>query len=90
MGKFQTTVIFKGINYVLKIYVVSGCETSSLLARDDACKLNLVQCIDEVNYLRAYGLLKCEPVEIALYKLNVPRRVPFPLVKKVNKELHGN
>lgn len=79
---------------MFEIYFVFDGETSSLLARDDACKLNLVQRVDEINELRAYGLLKCEPAKITLNhdsepnKLNVPRRVPFLLVEKVNKELH--
>uniref|UniRef100_A0AAV2J699 Uncharacterized protein n=1 Tax=Knipowitschia caucasica TaxID=637954 RepID=A0AAV2J699_KNICA len=43
--------------------------------------------------VRCVGLLNCEPVKIELteeavpYSVNTPRRVPFPLLPKVEKEL---
>jgi hypothetical protein len=80
-----------------RLFVVKG-KTDCLLSRDAAVRLGLVKRIDanEVKNL-AFGEVgepvKTEPVKIVLepdakpYSVTVPRRVPIPLMPKVEAEL---
>ncbi|KAL0169372.1 hypothetical protein M9458_033968, partial [Cirrhinus mrigala] len=59
--------------------------------------MKLVSRVDSVNregcVFGDFGLLNCEPIKIELrqnakpYSLTSPRRVPFPLLPKVEEEL---
>ncbi|NRA93585.1 MAG: reverse transcriptase family protein [Psychroserpens sp.] len=80
-----------------KIYVIdSNCE--NLLGRKAITELHLINRIDQV-YSSVFGdinsqALKCRPVKIILkednepYSLSTPRRIPIPLLKKVEDELN--
>ena len=48
-GKFVTTVKFNGTDYTFGIYVVEGPQSSDLLARNLAHKLNLISSVDEIS-----------------------------------------
>ena len=77
------------------IFVVSGRHSNSLLGRNAACKMGLIQRIAEVQSDIFYGHLsaKFDPVKITLkedaqpYRVNTARIIPFPLVSKVEEEL---
>ena len=87
-GKPEVLGMFEaGDAFRFPVYVVKGAG-SNLLSRNVSCKLGLITVnIDE------FGLVKCDPVKIALqddavpYHVNVARRVPIPLVSKVENEL---
>lgn len=55
--------------------------------------MGLIKCIDEVYAFQGLGTLKGEPVKITLkdgaqpYSVATPRRVPIPLLPKVEEEL---
>ncbi|KAK7105840.1 hypothetical protein V1264_017168 [Littorina saxatilis] len=95
MGQFVAQTSFKGKRTTFRVYVLRG-ETDSLLSRSTALKLGLVKRLDEMNNL-AFGDIgvpvKCDPIKIVLnedaepYSISVPRRVPIPLLPKVEREL---
>uniref|UniRef100_A0A3P9JCS6 ribonuclease H n=1 Tax=Oryzias latipes TaxID=8090 RepID=A0A3P9JCS6_ORYLA len=92
MGKFLGETSYKRKNYAFNVYVIQG--TSCLLGRSEAVKLGLVKRLEEVSdVFGAGGLLKTEPVKIALredaqpYAVHAARRIPLPLVPLVKKEL---
>lgn len=79
--------------------VIKGHYTSNLLGKSVAKGMGLVAWVNEINssltddVLGKIGLLNCEPVKIELtedavpYSVSSPRRVPFPLLPMVEKEL---
>lgn len=83
----------------LRVVVVSDdCARSNLLSRTAAVRLGLIQRPSNVaeiddSLFGDCGRLKAPPVRIVLkenaipYAIPVPRRVPFPLLPKVEKEL---
>ncbi len=85
----------KGTTYTFRIYVIGGAQTNDLLSRSAASKMNLIQRVEEVNrgVFGDIGLLDCEPVTIKLkdsaepYSVATPRRVPFPMLPKVEAEI---
>lgn len=97
MGKFLANTESKGKKFELWVFVVDGPFANNLLSRSTACKMGLVQRVDEItDHNDVYGdigLLNCEPVKIELksdttpYSLASPRRIPFPLLPKVEQEL---
>ena len=78
--------------FSFKVYVMG--ETSCLLGREDAVKMGLVKRRDEASAVfGSSGLLKTEPVRIALqddaqpYAVPTARQIPLPLVPLVKREL---
>ncbi|RXN22487.1 Transposon Ty3-I Gag-Pol poly [Labeo rohita] len=65
----------------------------NLLSRAVGAHLGLIQHVEEVSVYGVLGLLKGEPVKIELkenarpYSITTPRRIPIPLVPKVEEEL---
>ncbi|MCG8045737.1 MAG: reverse transcriptase domain-containing protein, partial [Candidatus Thiodiazotropha endolucinida] len=95
-GYFIAETFRNGKLYKFRIFVVAGQNQNNLLGRNAASSLNLVRRIEEINdgVFGSIGLLNCEPVAIELkpdakpYSITTPRRVPFPLMPKVEKELN--
>lgn len=95
MGEFIAATAFRGNQYTFKVIVATG--PSCLLSRSVAMKMGLVVQASEVVHddvvFGAGGLVKTDPVKIHLkedakpYALMTARRVPFPLLKKVEEEL---
>ena len=99
-GKFRTTTKFKDQEYAIDFHVTNG---SNLLGRTDAsalCFLKFDRDPRAVEELRigpdVFGdtvLMKTSPVNIKInenatpYHVNVARRVPIPLLPKVESEL---
>lgn len=98
--QFQSTVAYKGKRHLLTAYVIRGRTVSNLLSRPLSVKMNLVRRVEEIvrstGHLQAYGehgTLKTEPVRIQLkdnahpYAVHTARRVPLPMLQKVQEEL---
>ena len=89
-GKPQVIGMFEaGDAFKFPVFVVKGVG-NNLLSRSVSSKLGLISVnVDELEF----GLVKCDPVKITLrddavpYHVNVPRRVPIPLLSKVEGEL---
>ena len=73
--------------------VVVETNGENLLSRTVATKLGLIKRIDEISTFSGLGTLKGEPVRITLkdgaqpYSIVTPRRVPIPLLPRVEEEL---
>lgn len=99
VGKFLATTQFKGQKYKYWVTVIRGPYAHNLLGGSVAKRMGLVKRIDSIDtgmlgdVFGDIGLLKCEPVKIELkadaepYILTTPRRIPFPLLSKVETEL---
>lgn len=99
VGKFFATTVYKGHKYQYWITVIEGHYASNLLGKTVAKRMGLVARVNEINsdltkdVFGEIGLLNCEPVKIELtndaepYSVNTPRRVPFPLLPKVEREI---
>ena len=69
---------------------------NNLLGRNVVSAMNLVKNLEEIssNVFGSTGLMNCEPVTIQLkpdsqpYSIATPRRIPFPLMPKVQEELN--
>ena len=74
---------------------MKGNEQSNLLSRGASSALKLVKRIDEIpqSIFGKTGLIDCDPVKIELkndavpYSVTTARRIPFPLLPKVQEEL---
>lgn len=98
-GKFLATSQYKGQRYKFWITVITGPFAHNLLGGSVAKRMGLVKRVDGIqtglleDVFGDIGLLKCDPVKIELkantepYSLTTPRRVPFPLLPKVEAEL---
>ncbi|KAK7109817.1 hypothetical protein V1264_013798 [Littorina saxatilis] len=95
IGFFRDTTNINGQEFHLDIYVVDS-KTESLLSREACKRMGLVQRLDSIQ--PAFGELdqqpvNCPPAKIVLeensqpYSLHTARRVPIPLMKKVEEEL---
>lgn len=99
IGKFLATSEYKGKKYRFWITVIKGPYSHNLLGRSVATRMGLVMRVDGMDTVMLsqvfgdIGLLKCYPVKIELkadfepYSLTTPRRIPFPLLAKVEAEL---
>lgn len=99
VGKFLATTTYKGQKYQYWITVINGQYASNLLGKTVAKHMGLVARVNAIssdltnNVFGEIGLLDCEPVNIELtedavpYSVSTPRRVPFPLLPKFEKEL---
>lgn len=73
--------------------VVVKTNGENLLSRTVATKLGLIKRIDEISTFSGLGTLKGELVKITLedgaqpYSIATPRRVPIPLLPRVEEEL---
>ena len=96
LGQFIAHTDRKGKHISFRVFVLKG-ETDCLLSRGAAMKLGLVKRLDDLKYL-AFGDIgtpvKCEPIRIELkedaepYSILVARRVPIPLLPKVEHVFH--
>lgn len=94
LGKFTTNIKYKGKPYSFPIYVIRGQTANNLLSSDTATMMGLVKRIEEVHKaFGEHGTLKTDPVKIQLrenaqpYAVHAARRVPLPLMAKVQEEL---
>jgi hypothetical protein len=92
IGSFTATSKYEGQSYQFKITVAK--ISNNLLSRAVSEAMGLLRRgpgVEEV-YGTA-GLMKTEPTSITLkdgavpYKVNTPRRIPFPIMKNVEEEL---
>ena len=99
-GKFQTTTRSKDREYVIDVYVIDG---SNLLGRTDASALGfskfnrdpraIAELTIDSDVFGDTGLMKTSPLNIKIcegatpYHVNVARRMPIPLLPKVEDEL---
>ena len=94
-GQFTAGLIHYNKKYEVEIFVINEERASNLLGRRAACEKGLVARLEEVDaeLFRDIGMLKCKPVGIQLdtnaepYCTNTARRIPFPLMPQVEKEL---
>lgn len=96
VSKFLATTTYKSQKYQYWITVIKGQYASNLLR---AKRMGLVTRVNAIcgdlanSVFGEIGLLNCEPVKIELtedavpYSVNMPRRVPFPLLPKVEKQI---
>ena len=77
----------------MRLFITNG-KSNNLLARSAVEQLGLVKQVQEVD--RSFGdlgLMKTKPVKIVLkedavpFNICVPRRIPFPLLEKVENEI---
>lgn len=95
MGQFTASMLHKNGKNIFNIFVATGPTVNNLLGRETAVEIGLVKRAQQVR--TAVGLqdtLKTDPVRIHLkegavpYAVHTARRVPLPLLPKVQKELH--
>lgn len=92
MAKLKANVSGQLKNCCFRVVVVKT-NGENLLSRTVATRLGLIKRIEEINIFSGPGILKGEPVKITLkegaepYSVAAPRRVPIPLLPRVEKEL---
>lgn len=92
-GEFTATTTVKGLTYSFTVVLVKNRGGNNLLSRNVAEEMQLVKRLEEADVYGTTGLLKTKPVKIELkdnavpYSVTTARRVPFPLLEKVEGEL---
>jgi hypothetical protein len=96
LGKFSAETTHKDIHYSFPVHVIRG--NSHLLGISTASTMGLILKVNNVQsnipVFGKFGLVKCEPVKITLKRdckphcLTTARRVAFPLMPKVEAEIH--
>ena len=94
VGEFWTKISHNNTDYQFKVVVVEG-NKGNLLSRHVAMKMGLVVRVEDLEQSAgdAVGLLKTQPVSVSLkeratpFCLTTARKVPFPLMEAVEKEL---
>ena len=98
-GQFRARTLYQGENYEFQVVVSavnSISKPSNLLSRSVSARMGLVTFLGDVNFDGVFGdigLMKTDPVSITLkddatpYSVSTPRRIPFPLLPKVEEEL---
>lgn len=96
-GEFSANVKKHNKIYKFKVLVIPSKVGNNLLSRAVSEKMGLVKRLENVvnnNVFGPMGLLKTDPVKIKLrenaipYSVGVARRVPFPLLHKVEMEIN--
>ncbi len=88
-GQFIAKTEYNSQKYLFRVLVVND-KVENLLARGVAKNMQLVQRVQEVGEI---GCLVTDPVKIQLkdnaepFAVSVARRVPFPLMSKVQEEI---
>lgn len=92
LAKTQETKGRKTTDCYFRVIVAkSTCD--NLLSRSVGVRLGLIQHIEEVSVFGELGQLKGDPIKIVLkenakpYSVVAPRRIPIPLLPKVEEEL---
>ena len=93
LGQFMENVRYGDRQYKMRLFITNS-QSNNLLARSAIEQLGLVKQLQEVD--RSFddlGLMKTKPVKIILkenampFNVCAPRRIPFPLLKKVKNEI---
>ncbi|KAL6470492.1 hypothetical protein MHYP_G00216110 [Metynnis hypsauchen] len=92
LAKLKANISGQLRNCCFRVVVVKT-NGENLLSRTVATRLGLIKRIDEISTFSGIGTLKGEPVKITLkegaepYSIATPRRVPIPLLPRVEEEL---
>ena len=92
-GKITLNAKVKGSSYPLTVYVIKANLADNLLSRGDSLSLNLVKRIDDIYGEIDRPMKTDRPAKIELkpdhepYSLKVARRIPIPLLGKVEEKL---
>ena len=90
LGYFQSKIEHKNKKCYADMFVLDH-NSPCLMSRSLACELNLIKRIDDVT--TSIGRMQCDPVKICVkhdaipYAVSTPRRIPLPLMTKVENEL---